>query len=67
MSKYAVANREMQFTAGPQKHTFYACAIHRPELVEGYNGLFYPPPPPGTPSYPVDPEDEVECDYCREG
>ena len=61
----AVAARQMQFCAGPQSHTFYACAEHLPDLYRSWyaNGLFYT-----VEQWKVtvaDPDDEIACDSCR--
>lgn len=65
MSGYAIAKREMQFCAGPEHYTFYACAEHRPQLERGEMQLFFTLA--GKPVEPVAPDDEVACDMCREG
>lgn len=66
MSEWAVASRVLQFCAGPNEHRFYACEAHRPLLEAGeYSGLFF-----GVTKDEVQPEnadDELQCDYCREG
>lgn len=63
---FATCSRVLQFRAGPNDHTFYACEEHRPRLEDGtYDGNFF-----GDPAdviEPVDPDDELHCDYCREG
>lgn len=66
MVSLATCSRLMQFKAGPNSARFYACDRHRPTLAaEGWhaNGLFFT-----TPNEPVqdeDPEDEIECSFCR--
>lgn len=66
MQDRAVCSRTLQFRAGPNEHRFYACEEHRADLTAGdFDGLFF-----GRESdalLPVDPEDEIHCDYCREG
>lgn len=62
--KFAIASRQLQFTAGPQSEVFYACEQHRALLDTGF-GCFYP-----TKNHPVEPVDDAEemsCDLCREG
>lgn len=67
MQNCAVAKLKMQFVAGPQNYTFHACEDHRWELAAGRaaEGIFYRVKGWGVET--VDPEDEVECDLCREG
>jgi hypothetical protein len=60
----ATVSRLMQFSTGPQQHRFYAC----PECLEWLRHgpqLFYAIKYKGL--EPVDPEEEIECDGCREG
>jgi hypothetical protein len=63
----AIWKRVLQFRAGPESHTFYACDAHRPELERGdlHSGLFFGRPADAVEA--VDPEDEIACDLCREG
>lgn len=64
MVKPATCSRTLQFRAGPNEYTFYACEDHRHVLVNGtVNDLFF-----ATADEPVqeeDPEDEIECYVCR--
>lgn len=66
MSNYAVASLKMQFCAGPETHTFYACPSHVPALAAGDASscflLFK-----DELVKKVDPWDEIECDLCKEG
>lgn len=63
---FALYSRVLQFRAGPESHQFFACAEHRPALERGdHDGCFF-----GVDAdviAPVDPNDEIACDYCREG
>lgn len=64
---YAVASRVMQFRAGPNEYRFHACVRHLPYLRDGKagDGLFF-----ATVDQPVEPvnaDEEIECDLCREG
>lgn len=63
----AIACRQMQFVAGPQAHTFYACPEHRPELDRTWiaNELFYAVK--DWPVEAVDADEDYACDFCREG
>lgn len=60
----AICSRVMQFEAGPNQTTFYACAEHRAKLEKGDVLCFF--------AYvrdqvqDVKPEDEIPCDFCRE-
>lgn len=63
--QHAVAARQMQFVAGPQSHTFYACSRHLSDLLKPWyaNDLFYT-----TERWTVlviDPGAEIPCDSCR--
>jgi hypothetical protein len=60
-------SRTLRFCAGPQTHTFYACTECKPELERAtlHHGLFAIMP--SEPIRPVDPDDELTCDCCREG
>lgn len=62
---YAIVSRRMQFTAGPQTHTFYACEEHREALDRGDVSCFLRIR--GVEVIAEDPEDELACDFCREG
>lgn len=57
--------RTMQFCAGPQSHTFYACTEHRAQLGAAWfvNELFYTLPQ--WPVLDVSEDDEIPCDVCR--
>lgn len=61
---YAIASRRMQFEAGPEKQTFYACADCLPELRKGQVMCFLVLRDEDV--QPVDPDDEIDCDLCRE-
>lgn len=61
----AIAKREMQFCAGPEHHTFYACAEHAPDLEAGQVSCFLILC--NRHVEPVDLDDEFECWFCREG
>ena len=61
----AIAKREMQFCAGPEHHTFYACHEHRADLERGDVMCFLILRT--KPVEAVDPEDDIDCDLCREG
>jgi hypothetical protein len=62
----ATWSRVLQFRSGPQDHTFYTCDEHRPALEDGSagSGCFFASA--RDPIHPVDPDDEIECDLCRE-
>lgn len=55
----------MAFEAGPQSHTFYACAEHKPKLEAGNVMCFLRIRNQGV--EPVDPLEDMVCDFCREG
>lgn len=60
-------SRVLQFTAGPQRHTFLACEEHKAELEKGeIDGLFV-----ALKSKQVElltaPDECDKCDFCREG
>lgn len=61
----ARASRRMQFCAGPQTHTFYACADHAADLAGGAVSCFLVMT--NEPVRRVDPAEEITCDLCREG
>jgi len=62
---YAIAKREMAFCAGPEHHTFYACAEHQPALEKGDVSCFLVLTQCAV--EPVDEADEMECWFCQEG
>jgi hypothetical protein len=67
VSRFAVAGRRLQFCAGPGSYYFYACDEHKADLTKPWqvNDLFF-----AVEKWPieaVDPEEEQECDACREG
>lgn len=66
MNAPAVCSRVLQFRAGPNESRFYACAAHRADLARGdYGGLFF-----GLLKDEMrdeDTDDDLTCDYCREG
>lgn len=61
----AITSRRMQFCAGPEKHTFYACRECLPDLEAGDVQLFLRLP--NEPVQPVSEDEEIRCDLCREG
>ena len=62
---YAIAKRKMQFCAGPQHHTFYACPEHKRDLERGDVSCFLILK--SQPVLDVDPDDEEDCWFCKEG
>lgn len=63
MIAFATRSRVLQFRAGPNEHRFYACDRHTPNLLKGDVDLFF-----GRSwdvSQAENPEDEIECDWCR--
>lgn len=63
---HATHTRTLQFVAGPNEYEFAACDACLPNLASGQVQNFFarkgdPPPTP------LDPDDERECDLCREG
>ncbi len=56
-------SRLMQFCAGPQRETFYACEEHRGSLDDVMTFL----PIDGEPIVTATPFEEHPCDFCREG
>lgn len=58
----AISSRVLQFRAGPNEHRFHACEEHEDMLVS--NDLFFAVNT--DPVEPCDPDDEIECDWCRE-
>jgi len=63
--KTAIASRRMQFCAGPETHTFYACEEHTPDLEKGDVSCFLILR--NEPVVPVSVDDDIDCDLCREG
>lgn len=61
---FAIVSRQLQFCAGPEHHTFYACEAHRAALDRGEVSCFLPLDREGTRALAY--EDEYECDFCRE-
>jgi hypothetical protein len=61
----SVAKREMQFCAGPETQVFHACGGHRQTLEKGDVSCFLVLR--DQPVRDVDPHEEIECDFCREG
>ncbi len=59
-------SRVLQFRSGPQEYEFYACEAHKSRLEDGSmgSGLFFATTK--DPIKAVDPEEEYECDDCRE-
>jgi hypothetical protein len=64
MKTPATCSRVMQFEGGPQRTRFYACDGH-------YDSLHVPSmchfPIFTEPVRNEDPEEEINCDFCREG
>lgn len=62
----AIWSRVLQFRAGPNETEFHACAKHRPQLEKDWPlDLFFSTVE--EPVKAVDPDDEIECYFCREG
>lgn len=63
----AAWSRVLQFRSGPQEHRFYACDDHRDLLSEDGQPLFFATD--DEPITPIDhnPDEDQECDFCREG
>ena len=57
--------RRLEFRSGPESHTFSACEAHRHLLDTGNVNCFFAVD--RQPIAAVDPADEIECDFCREG
>lgn len=56
-------SRRMQFEAGPESTVFYACEGHKARL-DSYTNCHFP-----VTCWPVEaenPDDEQQCDFCRE-
>ena len=62
----AVVSRRLQFCAGPGSYVFAACARHAAQLEQQWhkNRLFFSRD--AWPLVPIDPDDEVSCDACRD-
>lgn len=62
----AVCARTLQFRAGPNEYTFHACDEHRAVLASNDpEPLFFMTT--DQPLREVAPDDELQCDWCREG
>lgn len=65
----AVWSRKLQFCAGPNDYTFHVCDECKPCLEGAWPtitpSLFFSTP--DEPIRPVDPDDEIGCDGCRDG
>lgn len=62
----AVYLRRLQFRAGPQSHWFAACREHREDIQRGdYSGVFFPAKADDVQA--IGEDDEMACDWCREG
>ena len=64
---YAIRARRLQFEAGPEKHTFYACVEHRDKLGIGTTSVMCFFATSDELPYDIDEEEEISCDFCREG
>lgn len=62
----ALWSRKLQFRAGPNAHTFFACEEGKAALERGDvgSGLFFTTA--DEPVRPVDPDEDIQCDCCRE-
>lgn len=60
----AIKARMMQFTAGPQENLFFACPLHTDKLNYAVPNFFIDHK---DPIVDVAEDDEIECDFCREG
>lgn len=65
MSSFAVCSRILEFRAGPQNYEFHACQEHRKKLEDGTVDLFFPTE--DNPVLEVNVDQEIDCDFCREG
>lgn len=63
----SIAKRRLQFIAGPERTTFYACTMCKPLLEKIGHEVHCHYPISQEPLEDVDLEDEIECDLCREG
>ena len=61
----ATTRRRLQFCAGPQTIEFFACPEHRATLDQGDVSCFRVMRT--EPVRDVDPDEDIECDFCREG
>lgn len=64
---YAVRARLLQFEAGPMKQVFFACEGHRDKLGIGTTDVMCFFATSNELPYDVDEEEEISCDFCREG
>jgi hypothetical protein len=62
---FAIASLVLEFRSGPQSTRFYACPLHVVDLPTAGGGLFFRAQ--GSALEPVNPDDEMTCDLCREG
>lgn len=69
---FALYRRRLQFTAGPESYTFHACPEHRillgqDDLTKGQSDVscFFATEKDKVEA--VDPDDEITCNFCREG
>lgn len=67
MAKPAIASRRFQFCAGPESTVFYACEEHAHRLSESRNPPICFLTITSEPVVAHDADDELCCDYCREG
>lgn len=63
---YAIGSLKMQFCAGPEKHTFYACEDHINELEAGKASSCFLSIKNEIVMW-VNTEDEILCDLCKQG
>lgn len=70
--RFARYRRRLQFCAGPESYTFHACMEHRTrlgqdDLSKGQSDVscFFATSTDIVEA--VDPTDEIECDFCKEG
>ncbi len=64
-AQYASYARKLEFRAGPENYTFHACEEHKSILDTGDVMNFFAVD--RQPTFAIDPTDEIECDFCREG
>ena len=67
MDRVVVAARTLGFCAGPQDHTFYACAEHRPTLEKGDVSCFLQLKNQPMRDVTEDEAETYDCYFCREG